>query len=156
MPIATLTATLTNLNIDLKKHSSAKPQDYFYFPATISSIPISSNAANCFFSLINDSQLPGWTLNLVPLDDLRKTKDINQKVPKFRALLGEGVMVFAPLIRDDILYSSFVVWENAQPQVQLTDVDDNLFNITIETDIESNFEGYSTDVALRILASGRS
>lgn len=155
LPIATLTATLTNLNIDFKKSSRVKPQDFCYFAPTKSNIPISVSAANSFFSLIKDSKLPAWVLNLVPLDDLRKIKDINSKTPKFRAMIGDGIMILAPEIHDEVLSSSLVIWENANSQVQLTDIDDGSFKFTVQTNIESDFEGYSTDVGLRILASGK-
>lgn len=87
------------------------------------------------------------------MDEFRKLEDINAYVPKLRALLSNEVLMLAPKVSGNIIYSPLVVWSESASQAKIKDVDSNQYFL-VKTDIESDFEGYTTDAALEILDWG--
>lgn len=108
--VATLTSCFVNANRDPKKGKPAKPSDFFYFAGGDNLDPA---IAASYFSLIPDKLMPSWAVHAAPLDLLRQSKVEGVAHPKRRALIGNGVAIFAPQISKDEIYSDFAVFNNA-------------------------------------------
>lgn len=87
------------------------------------------------------------------MQDLLKLKDTQFKTPTCRAFAGNGAIVFAPSIISGKLISSFVIWEYPAETIELKDLDTNQV-ITVESEMNNEFNGYSTGVILPIINYG--
>ena len=132
--IATLNACFVNANRDTKKGEPSKPSDFFYFQVSEDKkAEIPSAAADVFFSLISDEILPGWSLGIAPLDQLRKVKKDNPVVHP-RAWVGEGVLLLLPVVEESIVRSPLAILDGVSGLVSVCDIDSGTaFTIVVET-----------------------
>ena len=86
------------------------------------------------------------------------------RVPKIRAYAGKNVFLVAPTIIGSRVVCSFIIWEFPEKEIEIVNIDANKpeypkadnRSIIIESELTSDFAGYSTGNVLDIVSYGGS
>lgn len=122
--IATHSSLFVNANRDPNKSAPAKPSDFFYFKPSDDDCRVPTTAACVFLALIRDQKLPGWVMDVAPIDKIRQSASSNISIPEVRAWVGINVLIICPVIRDKWLQAPlYLSYRTIEGEITVEDID---------------------------------
>lgn len=133
LPTALLTAVTVNMQRDPSKGEPAKASDFCYYDRKADGPKLSGQCCDTFFSLIREQKMPGWTLNIVPIEQLKRGQ-VGGAIRYPRAWIGAHIVLINPSIDQGKIKASLAIIDETRSDMVMPvkDLDNGeMFGLTL-------------------------